>query len=200
MALPQVPLSRSPEGASALERLRDGDDDAFEMIFRTWYAPLVRFATPLLRDAARAEEVVQDAMLELWRRRATVDVSGTPQAWLFRVVRNRALNVVRHEAITQRAAPALRVMLHLAEDALAGDSDAAVREAELHAAIAAAVDGLPPRTREVFLLSRRDGLRQTEIAARLGVSVKAVEARITHALRELRAALTPHLPETPRAR
>ena len=66
-----------------LDRLRGGDQQAFDTIFRTWYAPLVRLAEGMLRDRAVAEEVVQDVMLELWRRREVLAAEGSPQAYLF---------------------------------------------------------------------------------------------------------------------
>src|SRR5437868_5746531 len=65
-----------------LERLRDGDQAAFDIIFRTWYAPLVRAAEAMLRQHAAAEEIVQDVMLELWRRRDRLAAEGSPQAYL----------------------------------------------------------------------------------------------------------------------
>jgi RNA polymerase sigma-70 factor (ECF subfamily) len=75
----------------------------------------------------------------------------------------------------------------------AADSEA--REAELNAAIQAAIAGLPDRCREVFELSRVSGLKYSEIATRLGISVKTVEAQMGKALRVMREKLAPWLPE-----
>ena len=60
-------------------RLSAGDESAFDTIFRTWYAPLVRVATYLLHDAGVAEEVVQDVLLEVWRRRETLAFEQEPR-------------------------------------------------------------------------------------------------------------------------
>lgn len=175
--------------AELLARLRLGDEAAFDEIFRSWYPRLVRVADGLVRDQAVAEELVQDVMLELWRRRERLESAGSPQAYLFQSIRNRALNHLRHQQVQRRGEP------HLADDAPrepgaqveleAGEIDAAVREA---------VAGLTPRCREVFELSRVHGLRYAEIAETLGVSVKAVEAQMTRALRTLRQRLAPWLP------
>ena len=150
---------------------------------------------------ANAEELVQDAFLQLWRLRTSLDASGNVQAWLFHAVRNRALNVVRHDAIVARATPKFVTAQRIRVDSHdPHDANLALAEAELHRAIDAAVEALPRRCREVFILSRRHGLRQTQIAAQLGISLKAVEANMTRALRELRATLLPLLSDHPRPR
>ncbi|MCU0635264.1 MAG: RNA polymerase sigma-70 factor [Gemmatimonadaceae bacterium] len=172
-----------------LERLRSGDSGAFDTIFRTWYAPLVRYVDAMLRVRADAEEIAQEVLLELWRRRAQLAEQGSVQAYLFQSARNRALNHVRHERVQQRAAPLLA-----RSEGVAARADNDVIEGEIAEAIRAAIDSLPPRCREVFELSRIHGLKQTEIAETLGVTVKAVEAQMARALRTMREQLAPWLP------
>jgi len=172
-----------------LARLRGGDEEAFDTIFRTWYPRLVRLADGLVRDQAVAEELVQDVMLELWRRRALLAPDGSPQAYLFQATRNRALNHLRHVQVQRRAEP--HVVEHVARESPAPP---ALEAEEMDAAVRQAIDELPPRCREVFELSRVQGLRYAEIAATLGISVKAVEAQMTRALRTLRERLAPWLP------
>jgi RNA polymerase sigma-70 factor (ECF subfamily) len=173
-----------------LDRLRAGDERAFDTIFRAWYAPLVRYVESMLRVRADAEEIAQEVLLELWRRRERLAETGSVQAYLFQSARNRALNHVRHARVQQKAAP------YLARDeAAAARADAEVVEDEIVAAIRAAVDTLPPRCREVFELSRVHGLKQAEIAQALGVTVKAVEAQMARALRTMREQLAPWLPD-----
>jgi RNA polymerase sigma-19 factor, ECF subfamily len=172
-----------------LERLRAGDTNAFDAVFRAWYAPLVRLAEGMLRNRAVAEEIVQDVMLELWRRREKLDVDGSPQAYLFQSTRNRALNHLRHARVEQRGEPHLAI-----DEAQRPSADAALVEEEIGVALRQAVDELPPRCREVFELSRVHGLKYAEIAQTLGVSVKAVEAQMGKALRTLRERLAKWLP------
>lgn len=179
-----------------LLRLKVGDETAFDAIFRLWYLALVRHAGQRLgRRHAIAEEVVQDVMLELWRHRASLDPAGSVRAYLFTAVRNRTRNVARHERVTTRAMP-----LFTAEEtdrrARREPADAAARETELESAVRRAIDTLPPRCREVFLLNREQGLRYADIAQRLGVSVKAVEGHMGRALRIMRAELAAWLPGT----
>ena len=173
-----------------LVRLRGGDDAAYEAIFRQWYAPLVAGTTALLRDRGPAEEVVQDVFLELWRRRDTLTLESSLRAYLFQATRNRALNYLRRQRVEARGEATIAAAMPSPE---AADSEA--REGELNVAIQAAIAGLPDRCREVFELSRVHGLKYSEIATQLGISVKTVEAQMGKALRVMREKLAPWLPE-----
>src|SRR5215208_8302170 len=82
-------------GAEVLARLRAGDQQAFDDVFRAHYAALVRFAEGVVRHRAVAEEVVQDVMLQLWRRREALAPDSSLQAYLYQATRNRALNHLR---------------------------------------------------------------------------------------------------------
>jgi len=186
---PTCPPPRPVDDAELLARLRGGDEEAFDAIFRTWYAPLVRLADALVRDQAVAEEVVQDVMLELWRRREQLTPDGSAQAYLFQATRNRALNHLRHLQVQRRAQPL--VVDHLGRESTA---PVAAEAEEMDAAVRRAIGELTPRCREVFELSRVRGMHYAEIAATLGISVKAVEAQMTRALRTLRERLAPWLP------
>ena len=170
-------------------RLRSGDHGAFDAIFRQWYEPAVRSATRILRDTGVAEEVSQDVFLELWRRRESFPSDSSLGAYVLQSVRNRALNHLRHLAVQQRSVVHIEALTEPAQHA-----DVATHVSELEAAARDAIAGLPPRTREMFVLSRERGMRYSEIAETLGVSVKAVEANMSRALRVLRERLAPWLP------
>lgn len=167
-----------------LAALRTGSEDAFDTIFRTYYARLVRLTEGLLGQRAPAEEIVQDVMLELWRRRETIRVQQSLQAYLFRAARNRALNYIRHEKVVQRGS-----VYAAAESVSAPVGDRALREHEIDVALRAVLAELPPRCREVFQLSRLHGLTYNEIAEALDISIKTVEAQMSKALRIVRARL-----------
>ena len=171
-----------------LDRLRRGDEAAFDAIFRTWYPSLVRSAESIVRSRAVAEEVVQDVMLELWRRREELTLTGPLRAYLHQSARNRALNHLRHGRTVRQSEPYVR------PPTAAPRTDARVSSRELQAAVAEAMAELSPPQREVFEMSRRDGLTYPEIASVLDISVKTVEARMGRALRHLRERLAPWLP------
>lgn len=180
--------ARSPD-RQLLERLRAGDERAFEEIFRAWYPTLVRIAGALLKDRDRAEEIVQEVLLETWRRRQQLSGEGSAHAYLIRATRNRSLNSLRHDRIARREAPFLA-----GSDVSAASATSDLIDDEIGVALDQAVASLPDRCREVFRMSRVDGLKYTEIAASLGVSVKTVEAHMGRALRLLRERMAPWLP------
>jgi RNA polymerase sigma-70 factor (ECF subfamily) len=174
------------------DRIRQGDHGAFDALFRAAYAQLVGVTRSIVRDADVAEEIVQEVLLELWRRRESLVVEDSLRAYLFRSTRNRALNHLRHLAVERRGEPYAR-----SEAAVSPRADARLSAAEIEAAVRQAIANLPDRCREVFELSRLHGLKYSEIAQTLGISIKTVEAQMGKALRVLREELAPWLPEQP---
>jgi RNA polymerase sigma-70 factor (ECF subfamily) len=179
------------ESNELLERLRRGDESAFDEIFRASYASLVRSAESLVRSRAVAEEIVQDVMFELWRRRDALERETSPQAYLFQSTRNRALNHLRHQRVEKRGEP-----YAAGRTEMEASGPAVLVEEEIDVALRDAVAALPDRCREIFELSRTQGLKYAEIASLLGISVKTVEAQMGKALRSLRERLAPWLPES----
>lgn len=179
-----MPPAADALNEEVLARIRAGDQAAFEHLFRTWYARLARYASALTGGSDTAEDVVQDVLVAVWSRRETLPEVGAVPSYLHRAVRNRALNHLRQQRTrgrwlaAQDPDPALPPV---AESALIG-ADAARR-------VAVALRALAPRSREVFLLSRDQGLTYPAIAETLGISVKTVETLMSRALRSLREAL-----------
>ena len=170
------------------ERIRAGDEGAFDSVFRTHYAHLVRMAQSVVREPALAEEIAQEVMLELWRRRESLQVEQTFRAYLIRSTRNRALNHIRHERIVAREAASAAV-----DPRTSPSAEDEVLGVELEGAVRDAIAGLPQNCREIFQLSRDQGLKYAEIATALEISVKTVEKRMGQALAELRERLAPWL-------
>jgi len=178
------------EERELLSRLKAGDKQAFDTIFRAHYPSLVGFGQGLLHDRAAAEDVAQEVMLELWRRREELAIHESLRAYLLRATRNRALNQLRHAKVQRRAEPHLKP-----QEAVAAPGASEIVADELQTAITAAIAELPPGCREVFTMSRQQGLRYAEIASTLGISVKTVESQMGKALRHLRTRLAAWLPE-----
>jgi RNA polymerase sigma-70 factor (ECF subfamily) len=145
-------------------------------------------AESVVRERALAEEIAQDVMLELWRRRESLDVEQTFRAYLIRATRNRALNHIRHQRIVARESA-----LAALESPSAASAEEELLGVELERAVRDAIDGLSDDCREVFQLSRENGLKYAEIATTLEISIKTVEKRMGRALAELRDRLAPWL-------
>lgn len=151
----------------------------------------MRAAQSLVQSHAVAEEIVQDVMLELWKRRENLDPDTSAQAYLFQSTRNRSLNHLRHERVERQGESHI-----MRDEAVDASAHSLLVEEEIHAAMRRTVEDLPERCREVFELSRTHGLKYAEIATVLGISIKTVEAQMGKALRTLREALAPWLPES----
>lgn len=147
----------------------------FQLLFRNYYRPLCLYALHYINNVEDVEDVVQDCFVRL------LEVSVEPRnvrAWLYAAVRNRCIDLLRQSS---HSVEPLAVGLEAPTDE--EQQERSLREARLWEAI----DALPARCREVFLLSKRDGLTYAQIAQRLGLSEKTVEHQVSKALKRLRA-------------
>ena len=184
-------MRASPDDAASedrwVERIRHGDEAAFAAMVRAYYPRLFDFALSYTRSAPVAEDLVQDVLAHVWEHRGTWQPATTAQAYLFRAVRNRALNARRDRKPQDDLAAAG------AARSADPDPDDDARYAALVAAYRAAVEELPERRRLVFRLSRLYGLTYAEIGAVMDVSVNTVRTQMAAALAHLRDRLGPHL-------
>lgn len=170
-------------------KVRAGDTDAYRQLFDVLYGPLRRFALSLVRDDAQAEDLVQEAFVRLWDRRASMDGDIPLRAWLYRTVRNLALNSRRDQATRTR----------LLDDPVSRDNPVVARPAptpedltldhEINRQVSALVQELPPRQREALLLSRVEGLSHAEVASTMGCAPRTVNNHLVAALSTLRRRL-----------
>jgi RNA polymerase sigma-70 factor (ECF subfamily) len=147
-----------------------------DLLFRNYYRPLCLYALHYLKDVDDAEDVVQDCFVRM------MEAEEEPQnarAWLFTAVRNRCIDLLR------RHNPLLTGILPEDQDGQISDEEAQERSFS-EARLWEAIDQLPVRCREVFLLAKRDGLTYREIAQRLHLSEKTVEHQVSKALKRLR--------------
>ena len=160
--------------------------DAFAVMFSAYYESVVYFATRYVLARDIAEDVAQDAFVRVWERRASVNPSGSVRALLFAAARNRSLDLLEHDSVVNaHARQTIARYSDIAETPMAPAADESVLATELAQLAAIRVAGLPPRQREIYQLSREDGLSPAEIAAVLGISPATVYvqlARIVHAL------------------
>jgi RNA polymerase sigma-70 factor (ECF subfamily) len=173
-----------------IQALIAGDITAFEMIFRTYYQPLCSYAYTFLQDKEEAEEIVQGTFLSVWEKRQTIAIHTAVKPYLYAMVRNACLNVIKHEKIKQKHAAEEIALSPISHDSVAH----AVATSELEVKIHQAMEKLPEQCRLVFKLSRFEELKYAEIAEQLSISVKTVENHMGKALKIMREQLKDYLP------
>ena len=173
-----------------LETLQAGDITAFEMIFKTYYQPLCNYAYSFVHDREEAEEIVQATFLSVWEKKDNLSIHTGVKPYLYAMVRNAALNVLKHEKVKQQHAT---VELAVAERS-SESVTRTVMATELEERIAKALNKLPEQCRLVFKLSRFEELKYAEIAEELNISVKTVENQMGKALKIMREQLKDYLP------
>lgn len=170
--------------AGLVARIRLGDEEAFRTLFLAFFDRLADYAYSLAGTREAGEDIVQDVFAEVWTKRSSLPSVQWMDGYLYRAVRNRALNLARSRAVRRR----VHQVLSLKPITTVQPEDPVVLE-EIRNAVLTAVNDLPPRTKEVLLLSRVSGLQYAEIAHTLGISVKTVEALMTRALAAIRERL-----------
>ena len=176
-----APPSDPDPFASWCRRLAASDADAFEELFRATHGALVRYAATFTHDGAAARDLVQDAFVRIWERRATLDPRRSLKALLYRTVRNLALNRVRDR---QNRRDLLTDYDPDVYHEPTPDAHAEGRELRRH--LDAWIAALPDRQREALTLSRFEGLSHDEIADVMDVSPRTVNNHLVKALRYLR--------------
>jgi len=166
-------------------RIRRGDIRQFETLFRSSYVSLVKYAGTLIKDQDSAEEIVQDLFVRLWQDREKINIESSLNGYLFRSVHNRCLHYFEHRKVVEKHANEMAFESELNTE----DPSDTLQYKELQAKIAAILERLPERCGKIFCMNRFEGLKYTEIAEKLSVSVKTVEANMGKALKEFRKAL-----------
>ncbi|MDQ6829861.1 MAG: sigma-70 family RNA polymerase sigma factor, partial [Gemmatimonadota bacterium] len=172
-------------------RIREGDEVAFDRLFRLCYGPLVDFAHRYVPSREDAEEAITDLFMRIWETRTRWEVHGAITPYLFAAARNRALNVRAAREAHDRHYAHLQTSLEANTEAIEFDPLLAIDATELSAPVRRALQALSPRSREVFLLTQRDGLSIREAAGALGVSASTVQTQLARALNALRRTLAP---------
>ena len=166
-------------------RIRKGDISQFESLFRSSYASLVKYARTLIKDHDSAEEIVQDLFFRLWQNKEKIKIESSLNGYLFRSVHNSCLHYIEHLKVVERHE---QEMSFVQSDGPESPAEI-LQYKELQAKIARTIERLPERCGRIFCMNRFEGLKYSEIAEKLAVSVKTVEANMGRALKEFRKAL-----------
>lgn len=168
-----------------VKEIRKGNKQAFEYLFKSYYPRLRGYAIRFVKDEETVRDIIQECFLHFWEKRAYLS-SLSLSSLLFAIVRNGCLNHLKHQAVVEKhqleylADIQGEERLYAADFGVDGEYKLLVDE--LQEQIDLVIGRLPQRCREVFILSRFDGLKNREIAEKFHISLTAVEVHISKAL------------------
>ena len=169
-------------------KMKAGDRESFNQIFRQYYTPLLHFCIRFVGDEDTAAEIVQDLFFKLWTGREKLSFTTGFQPYMMRSVRNAAITYINKERSHAEANG--RIYSGDSDD---NDPSETLQSNNLEAAYRQVLASMPEKRREVFLASRFEGLKYNEIAEKMGVSQKTVEAHMSAAIKQLREGLKEYL-------
>jgi RNA polymerase sigma-70 factor, ECF subfamily len=171
-----------------VKKMIDGDKDAFKHFFQTYYNDLCNFTNTYVRDTVLAEEIVQDIFVYFWENKSKLQLTHSAKSYLYSASRYKSLNVLRDKNRKERIHSEITDF----QSSLVYPEEELLDSAQLRTILDSAINELPPKCREIFLLSKRQELSNKEIADQLDITVKGVENQMTIALKKMRDSLAPY--------
>jgi len=166
----------------SMRQITLGNLQVFEKLFRQYYQMLCSYALKFVGDPDTAEEIVQDLFYTLWEKRMEVRINTSVKSYLFSAVHNRCLKLIEHRTVEQK----YRSYYLRNESEIDTEPNDSANMSDLQQIIDSTLDSLPERCGRIFRLNRFEGLKYYEIAEKLSISIKTVEANMGKALRHLR--------------
>ena len=165
-----------------LRKIQKGDIESFEALFHHYYNGLCGYSASLVGMKEVAEEVVQDVFFNIWKNRETLRIRQSLQSYLYRAAYNNSMMYLRK----MRREHFMEDLSRPEPSDIAPDPSQLIQLDEVSNLISQTLESLPERTREIFRLNRQEGLKYREIAQKLSISEKTVEANMGKALKALR--------------
>ena len=166
-------------------KIKSGDVEFYEHLFKRYYQPLIRFSYRYVKDEHVAENIIQDVFLYLWNERDRLDFTINIKTYLYNAVKNRSLNYLRKKGVENKY-KTLEVVLDRDDQ----NPELIMINNDLRNAISDCINKLPKNRREIFCMNRFDHLTYTEIASILNISIKTVETQMSRSLKFLRKKLS----------
>ena len=176
-----------PDSNLLITRLTQGDEKAFVALFKLYFEKLTLFANRFVNNMPMAEEITADVFTHLWEKGHEISFSTSVSSYLFKMVQNRCLNYLKRQKIENLYVNYLERNNLL--DEVCNTVELGFEEKELTHQINAAINSLPEKCREIFVMSRFNDMKYREIAGKLNISPKTVERQMSIALEKLRQIL-----------
>ena len=169
--------------------LQRGKEVAFAYVFRMYYGPLLNYAGRILKDVDAANDVVQECFCRLYERRRELHEELQVRPYLYKSVYNACMDTIKHQKVRSNYINQELLDFYFSKVVETPEAEQALLDEDLKGAIQDAINKLPERCREIFVLSKVDGLSNKQIAEQLNISMKTVEAQMTTAFVRLRKEL-----------
>ncbi|NAS10736.1 RNA polymerase sigma factor [Poritiphilus flavus] len=166
-----------------LDKLRKGDNRAFEEIYNTYAEDLLRYGINILRKREVVEDMVHNIFADLWKKRSQLEIKNL-RSYLFQAIKYQIFNHFRSNKLSQEDIGRINIIdlsINISKD---------LEYEELEKIISACIGKLPNRCKEIFILSRYHNKSHKEIAADLDISIQAVKNQISKAIGVIREVLT----------
>lgn len=176
-------MTKGTQSAQRLaERIRSGDQEAFEKVFHTYYSKLCVFSNSYVKSLDISRDVVQEVFIKIWDTRENFHIRRSLKAYLYQAVRNHSLNALEKRKQKRRLEDSLKTLKENEVD----DRPPELNTEELTQKIWNLVDELPERRRTIFILYRKHGLSYEEIGEVMEIKRKTVENQMGKSLQFLR--------------
>ncbi len=162
-----------------MERIKQSDEYAFRMLFNRYWEELYVFSCSIIEDKVIAKDLTQEVWISFWERRKKIE-NDNIKAYLYKAIRFRVYKELRDNR-------KLNSQVELIDNIISStNTDDIINLADTNNTVQESINQLPPRSKEVFELSRYKGLSNQEISDKLGISKRTVETHISNSLKHLR--------------
>jgi RNA polymerase sigma-70 factor (ECF subfamily) len=168
-----------------LARLKNADEEAFTQIFEMYVKKVYQFVLSYNKEKTEAEDITQNVFIKIWEKKLLINIDKSFEGFIFTIAYRLVIDYFRKNSVHFHRTTIIR----LAEESIASqvNSDDLLKRHSLESLYEKALQSLTAKRKEIFLLSRHNGLSNKQIAEQLGISIKTVENQMTAALSSLKA-------------
>lgn len=186
----QMPEGKINTDEALVRKIKLGDEKAFQLIYEKYCRQLIHFAASYLPDISDAEEIIQNVFVELWEKREQLDPERFVKNYLYKVTVNKVYNHLKRKVVERKYLQCFDAF----ETNTVNEAEKKIYREELDGILRQLLEKLPEQQRNIFYLSRWEGLPNKEIADQLQISIRTVENQVYRAVKYIRENIkTDHL-------